>query len=258
MLQKSKPRNGWRPAATSCVRPDTAAANCRQLVGVVPEVGLYLLELVSCLAYGPDDLPRDTLGLTYHLHLPIDLPWHLGGDAVFAVTAGLLDKTAHLAPWGFVLHPPVRSDALRRFLAAWTAGGHDPAAVLLENTEEASPEAVVAMAREAGCSVCLDLGHMLAMGHALPDPACADLVRMLHLYAPWGAAGPPSGKRHIHASLAVLDGPGGEALAWMAGQFAPEVVVAEVFSPEALRESLTVLEGLDWGRAARPAPGAGA
>lgn len=98
---------------------------------------------------------------------------------------------------------------------------------------------------------------MLAMGHALRTPpapiwcACPSLRAL-------GAAGPPSGKRHIHASLAVLDGPGGEALAWMAGQFAPEVVVAEVFSPEALRESLTVLEGLDWGRAARPAPGAGA
>lgn len=243
MLQKSKKKGSWRPAATSCVWPDTARANCRQLAGLVPEVGLYLLELASCLAYGPEDLPRQRHGLVYHLHLPLDLPWERGGTAVYTSVAGLFDKTAHLAPWGFVLHPPRQTAALATFLDAFAAAGHAPADVLLENTEEVSPAAVVALAGASGCSVCLDLGHMLAMDHALPEAAVGSgLVRMLHVYAPWGARGLPPGKRHVHASLAALDAPGWGALAWMLDRLDPEVVVAEVFSPADLTASLAVLE----------------
>lgn len=246
MIQKCKPSFPWRPAATSCVFPETAAVNSRRLARSVPEVGLYLLELHACLAYGPEDLPQKDYGLAYHLHLPLDLPWRLGGETVFYAMEGLLEKTAHLRPWAFVLHPPERPDDLRAFLSAMAGAGHDPAALLLENTEDVSPAAVLDMAEAAGCGACLDLGHMLAMGHALPkdDPRLARLTRMLHVYSPFGAEGPPPGRRHAHRTLTCLSPAGRETLVWMLGNLSPETVVVEVFTPIHLLESMAVLEAL--------------
>lgn len=246
MLEKSNPSPSWRTAATSCVWPETAAVNCRRLARSVPEVGLYLLELASCLAYGPDDLPRSPRGLAYHVHLPLDLPWRLGGETTYHAMAGLLAKTAHLAPWAFVVHPPEKPAALAGFLAAFAEAGGDPAAVLLENTEQTPPDEALDMAREAGCGLCLDLGHMIAMGHALPGDtaALAARTRMFHVYSPFGEEGPPPGRRHAHRPLGCLSPEGRETLLWMLGNLRPETVVVEVFSPVHLLESLAVLDAL--------------
>ncbi len=246
MLQDCNKNFSWRPAATSCVWPDTAAVNCRRLARTVPEVGLYLLETMACLAYGPKDLPQKTYGLTYHLHLPLDLPWRLGGETAFSMVESLLEKTAHLSPWGFVLHPPEDGAALAAFLAAWAQSGRDPKDILLENTETAAPGHVLDTAAALGCSVCLDLGHMLAMGHGLDrnDPRPAQLARMLHVYSPFGAEGPPAGRTHVHRPLTTLSPEGRELLLWMLAHLAPRTIVLEVFSPIHLLESLAVLTSL--------------
>lgn len=246
MLQKSKSGRSWNVAATSCVWPETAAVNCRRLARTVPEVGLYLLELRACLDYGPDDLPRKTHGLRYHAHLPADLPWRLGGDTAFELVSGLFDKIDHLAPRAFVLHPPDNPEALADFVSAWRASGRDPAELLLENTETASPAEVLDLAEANGCGVCLDLGHLLAMGHALPADTArlAAQTRMLHVYAPFGAEGPPAGRRHAHRPLTALAPEGRDLLVWMLGHLRPETVVVEVFAPTHLISSLAVLEAL--------------
>lgn len=246
MIQKCKRPFAWRTAAPSCVWPETAAVNCRRLARSVEEVGLYLLELESCLAYGPDDLPQKDYGLTYHLHLPLDLPWRHGGDAAFFAMEGLLAKTAPLHPWAMVLHPPQTLAALTDFVRALAATGRDPSMVLLENTEEASPADVLDMAVATGCGVCLDLGHMLAMGHELPrdDPELAGRVAMLHVYSPFGSEGPPKGRRHLHRTLTSLAPEGRDTLAWMLTHLRPQAVVVEVFAPVHLLESLRVLEAV--------------
>lgn len=221
--------------------------NCRRLARTVDEVGLYLLELDSCLAYGPDDLPQKTYGLRYHLHLPLDLPWFRGGDAAFAAMEGLLAKTAHLAPWSLVLHPPESLAELESFVAALAATGRDPAMVLLENTEEHSPGEVLDLALATGCGVCLDLGHMLAMDHPLPSERTGDLLartRMLHIYAPYGSEGPPPGRRHAHRALTCLSPEGRDILVWMLSTLKPRAVVLEVFAPFHLVESMAVLNAL--------------
>ena len=246
MLQKCNSRFSWRLAAPSCVWPETALVNCRRLARTVPEVGLYLLELHSCLAYGPDDLPQKTYGLTYHLHLPLDLPWRLGGDTVYAVMERLLDMTAHLEPWAYVLHPPAEAGALADFVRAFAAAGRDPAMLLLENTDTASPADNLALARELGCGLCLDLGHMLAMGHELPtgDPALAAKTAMLHVYSPFGPEGPPSGRTHLHRTLPCLSPEGRDVLAWMLGNLTPKTLVLEIFAPMHLVESLACIEAI--------------
>lgn len=236
----------YRLAATSCVWPETAAENCRRLARTVSEVGLYLLEGAACLAYGPADLPQETHGLRYHAHLPVDLPWPDGGRAAFDIVAGLLAKVAHLSPWGFVLHPPADRTALTVFVTAWRAAGHDPADLLLENIEAASPADVLELAQGLGCSVCLDLGHMLAMGHPLPgdEAGLAAAVRMLHVYAPYGEEGPPPGRNHVHRPLQQLAPEGRDLLGRMLARLAPETIVLEVFAPMHLVESLAVFAAL--------------
>ena len=246
MLQKCNPRFSWRLAAPSCVWPETALVNCRRLARTVPEVGLYLLELHACLAYGPDDLPQKTYGLAYHLHLPLDLPWRLGGDTVFAVMERLLDMTAHLDPWAFVLHPPAEAAALADFVRAFAASGRDPAALLLENTDTASPADALALARELGCGLCLDLGHLLAMGHDLPteDPELAARTAMLHVYSPFGPEGPPKGRTHLHRTLPCLSPEGRDLLVWMLENLTPRTLVLEIFAPMHLVESLACIEAI--------------
>ena len=246
MFAKSKSPFSWRIAAPSCVWPETALVNCRRLARTVPEVGLYLLELHACLAYGPDDLPQKTYGLAYHLHLPLDLPWALGGETAFAVMERLLEMTAHLAPWGFVLHPPTDAPRLAAFVRAFAAAGYDPAALLLENTDAVSPAMALELARENGCGLCLDLGHMLAMGHALPmdDPELKARTRMFHVYSPFGPEGPPKGRSHLHRTLTCLSPEGRDALVWMLGALSPQTVVLEIFAPMHLVEGLACVEAI--------------
>ena len=84
-------------AAPSWVMPGTVTENCAFLATVVDEIGLLFMESAACLAYGRQDLP-DTLAdlpLSYHLHLPLDLPMDEPARAA-GICAELLDKTARL------------------------------------------------------------------------------------------------------------------------------------------------------------------
>ena len=245
-LQKCNSRFSWRLAAPSCVWPETALVNCRRLARTVPEVGLYLLELHACLAYGPQDLPQKTYGLAYHLHLPLDLPWRLGGETAFAVMERLLSMTEHLSPWAYVLHPPTDASALADFVRAFAAAGRDPARLLLENTDAVSPTETLALAKELSCGLCLDLGHMLAMGHSLPtdDPQLLARTGMLHVYSPFGPEGPPTGRSHLHRTLTCLSPEGRDILTWMLGHLRPQTLVLEIFAPMHLVESLAVIDAL--------------
>ncbi len=71
-------------AAPSWVMPGTVATNCAFLATRVDEVGLLFFEHQSALAYGPEDLPPSLaeLPLTWHVHLPLDLPMHRAGKGL--------------------------------------------------------------------------------------------------------------------------------------------------------------------------------
>jgi len=238
----------WRVAAPSCVWPETAAENCRRLARTLPEVGLYLLEGAACLAYGPKDLPQKTHGLRYHAHLPVDLPWEDGGQAAFAVVAGLLAKTAHLAPWGFVLHPPADRAVLAAFVAAWRAAGQAPADLLLENIETASPADGPGSGPGSGL---FDLPgpRDTCWPWAMPCPRTRP---------PWprpsacSTSTPPTARKARRRAAATSTAPSsssrprvGTGFLWMLGHLAPETVVLEVvFAPMHLVESLAVFEAL--------------
>ncbi len=223
-------------AAPSFVRPGTVAENCTFLAEKVDEVGLVFFETKACLAYDENDLAPwlADLDLSYHVHLPLDLPWDQGIDAAFEVIAALAAKVGYLSPTAWVLHPhPLAPPALVE--ARFTKLGIDPADVLLENIEECDLTEIWAEILATSLSVCLDIGHVLAYSqHSLTRlPDFWQRVRMLHAYAP--------DPRHPsrHTALTLLDLEGRKLLRYALKSLIPGTVVnLEIFNENDLIASL--------------------
>lgn len=252
-------------AAPSWVISGTIHDTCRFLSGQVHEAGLCLFEADACLAYTDADLPPALagLGLSWHVHLPVDLGWGAGahgapGAGAARVCGLLMDRVAFLDPRCAVLHPPTPEQAraadvagadgparlLAAFLAQWTRQGRDPADVLLENIAGQDLVDLAPAMDDGNCKVCLDMGHVLTYGqHRLP--ASVDLlsrVRMAHVHAPGG--------RDRHRPLTELTD---EESAWAARVLPalPQdaVLMVEVFAWDGVLASLPVLERLLGGAA---------
>ncbi len=178
----------WPFAAPSWSLPGDVAFNARFLAGRVAEVGLCFFE--SSSAFMPEEeLPRElaALPLRWHVHLPVDADQEDGAHAARAC-AGAWERAAFLRPWAAVLHLPEREGPwLGDFMAAWTSAGHDPAALLLENTQGSAPWARADVPPDA--PLCLDVAHVMAFDqHSLLDePGRLSRVRLAHWSAP-GAA----------------------------------------------------------------------
>ncbi|MBU1041611.1 MAG: sugar phosphate isomerase/epimerase [Proteobacteria bacterium] len=239
----------WSLAAPSCVLPADVGTNCTALARHFPELGLCFFETGACLGYTEADLPADlrTLPVRWHMHLPLDLPWTGGADAVAKAILALAEKVAGLAPWAYVLHPPEAPDDLRgggaeqlRCVAlALKERGISPEALLVENIRGRDLETMWPVVRELGLGVCLDLGHMLERGQEdfLTLPGLWVHARMLHLNAPDEA------RPGRHAALDRLDAAGQAVLGRMLSSFAPGgSVVLELFSPRELFDSLRFVQ----------------
>lgn len=242
---KNGARAGWRLAAPSWVFPGTIRDNCAFLAGKVDEAALLFLQTEPSRAYGRQDLPPDLarLGLSFHVHLPLDLPWHAGGEAVAAVCLELMDMVSFLDARRCVLHPPPAGSggdaaALEAFSRQWLAAGRSPCDVLLENTRGNDLTGLWTCIETIGLGLCLDLGHMLAYGQRtlgveFPERA---RPRMLHLNAP---GGPGSG---AHLPLDTLDAAGAQLGARLCAHLAADgVVVAEFFDWGYIERSLPII-----------------
>ncbi len=200
-------------AAPSCVLPATVAENATFLAHRVEEVGLCFFETKACLEYTREDLPLElaALPLRYHVHLPVDLPWHKGGAVAAGKALALLEKIVFLKPRYAVLHPPKASSErqevlLRAFAKVWFAASR--VGVLLENLDHAPlfdlpPDLFVEQEKKTKnkkCifGLCLDVGHMLSFGHEeiLHYPYILKAAKLLHWSAP--------GMRDEHLPLSSL------------------------------------------------------
>ncbi len=224
-------------AAPSFVIPAGVADNARFLASHFAEIGLLFFETRACLDYTESDLPPDLAGLpvSWHVHLPLDLPWDQGADAAWDAVTRLMEKTAYLRPRAWVLHPPAAPGLLTELADAARSAGLNPADILLENVEESDLCALWDEILTCGFSICLDLGHILAYGqHLVLDlPGLWERVRMLHVYAPG-----PGGR---HTSLTHLDGAGQALLRDMLARFSGEAVTLEVFDEKGIFESAALL-----------------
>jgi len=228
----------WRLAAPSWIVPGPPAASCLLLASrpelAVDEVELLLLETSACRAYGTEDLPPDLAGLplSWHLHLPLDLPWAAGADAVFDALAGLAGLTAFLRPRACVLHPPKDPRPLAAVVRRWQDAGLPP--LLLENAAGQEIARVAALAADLGLGRCLDVGHVLAYEPHFQPRATEEDLAMLHLHAPGNGDG--------HRALTGLDQAGETLLRALLERLpAGGTIVVEVFAAPALAASLAWL-----------------
>ena len=230
----------FRLAAPSCVIPDRVGPNCRRLSSLVGEVGIMLLETGGCLDYDERDLPGDlpALGLSYHAHLPLDLPWEKGPKAVAEAISALEQKIAFLCPRGYVLHPPAPGQ-----LSGLLTHRPDLASRLwLENTAQCDLVGLWDELLALNLGVCLDVGHMVSYGQEgiLSLPGFYERVRILHVYGGESPGG--------HAGLGRLPDPG--LLQDILGRVRNDLtLVVEIFSLEELERSLTLLKSWlrEWG-----------
>ena len=190
-------------AAPSRVIPGTTEQNIRFLAqhaeGKIGEIALCFFETQARLA--DNDLPETLADLpfSWHVHLPVDLPWAIGPGASANCALRLMRKVEALRPRMAVLHPPdlpARAGLLAAFAEQWHARCAIP--LLLENVDTCDLIDVTALIVDAEFGVCLDLGHMLAFGQQgiVEIPELTSRVQIAHWSAPGGA--------DLHLSLACL------------------------------------------------------
>ena len=250
---------GRRFAAPSWVIPGTLVENCAFLAGRVDEAALLFFDAKASLEYTEDDIPSRLalLPLSYHVHLPADLPWHAPARAA-AVCRALLGKTNHLKDPPLngknlpshcrgVLHPPPHDPAdagkasrtLVAFARSFRAAGGDPSLLFLENVAANDLTDLAGVVAGEGFGVCLDTGHMLAYGQEKLSGNAFLLERagLLHLNAPGRSA-----QAGAHLPLTALDEAGRRCCEAAVRDASPEaVLVVELFKWEDIERSLPLI-----------------
>ncbi len=231
-------------AVPSCLIPGTAAENVRFLAAEaldrVQEVALCFFETQGCLAYTENDLPAAPNPFRFHVHLPADLPWHIGPEGAANCCLRLMRKIETMYPRAAVLHVPEGPDAAGR-LMAFAALWHERCAVplLLENTNVSSLVALANLIADAEFGVCLDMAHMAAYGQTelMEHADLLARVRLVHWSAPAGA--------DRHQALTRLTEAERRMMRATAARLPAGVThLIEVFNWAGVEESLTVLPGL--------------
>jgi sugar phosphate isomerase/epimerase len=207
----------FRLGTTSYILPDDILPNVRFLADKVQDIELVLFEVDD----GPNNLPSPEIvaelaalaeahGLTFTVHLPLDLRLGAGGDEghVSMVKAKrVIDCTRALNPWAYVLHldgkdvlpSPVgafptgegsgvgvrrwqdHSARALEIVADWAGG---PERLAVENLERYPLDFILPVIERAPVSRCVDIGHLWLDGH---DPlpylrAALPRTRVIHVH----------------------------------------------------------------------------
>ena len=169
-----------------------------------PEIGLCFFEAAACLDYGPEDLPLKLMDLpcSWHVHLPLDLPFCLKpapGPALvresFSICRRLMQKCEFLNIRCAVLHPPAgrlleagAAEAIGLFRELWVASGYPAPALLLENQPESDLAGLAREIAKNNLGACLDLAHLYMNSSKKMDTGGLDgfveLASLWHVNAP--------------------------------------------------------------------------
>jgi sugar phosphate isomerase/epimerase len=253
----------FRIGATSCVVSGGIAANVEFLGPRVDDVELVLFDTDDYGENLPDPAAAARLrelaeahGLTYTVHLPLDLHWGQGlgaADRSLVAARRAVARTKRLQPHAYIAHLdgrglrddaglPLshsrlgrwRQDACRalELVAGWL---DDPSMLCLENLEAWDPESFSPVLDVLPVGRTIDVGHLWLTG---VDPVphierWLGRARVVHLH---GVAG------RDHASLDKMSADRlDRVLERLAGEFAG-VVTLEVFDPVDLESSLAAVE----------------
>ncbi|NMB59117.1 MAG: sugar phosphate isomerase/epimerase [Chloroflexi bacterium] len=173
----------FRLGTTSYIIPDDILPNARYLVGKVRDIQLVLFELDD-QSNLPDHRVIDELNelahchdLTYSVHLPLDLRLAAIGEGThisMVKARRVMESTRDLNPVAYVVHLDGKEERLSSdpaVLSPWRdqavkslreAAGYcrDIRQIAVENLEGYPPEFNDAVIRTAGCSRCIDIGHL--------------------------------------------------------------------------------------------------
>ena len=204
------PAMSFRPGSTSYVYDAGLAENAERLAaaGLVQDIELVLFELDDGQTNFPDSETvsrlkrvRDTYGVSYTVHLPLDLrcaPEGLSHPSLVQARR-VIEITRPLTPWATVAHldgdgydqTGWRAQALSalRQVVAWAA----PSPVAVENLETYDAAIFASLLAESGARRCVDVGHLWKQGR---DPlplldAWLPETRVVHLH------GCQNGRDHI-------------------------------------------------------------
>lgn len=234
-------------AATSWLWPTTLADNLRRIAAwdlPIAQVALLFYQCQASLEYSPEDFPPAP-GLNSHVHLPIDLPWAGGAEAVWRDITRLMELPGRLSPWGGVLHPPGDPALLAGVGALWRKN-FPGWRLMIENIPGQDLRSHWPAITDLNLPICLDVGHLMAFDQhwLLDEPDLPDRVELIHCYAPGIAK-----HRHEHLALNELSPGQVKTLGQIFQMTKPDVpVLFEVFSESDLRDSLKTFYALlrDW------------
>ncbi len=248
----------WRLGTTSYVIPDTIPANLDFLKDKVQDVELVLFESPekSSIPSVPEIQNMQGLArewdLTYTVHLPLDLeagaPDEDTRRSAVENWIRVLKRTESLSPVGWVVHLNQPHPPQTREGETWKKQCQKsilelsrvvpPASLCIENLTY-SHEWIWPWVLDMGCSLCMDIGHLLLMGEDV-EAVCDTWLpwtRIIHLHAL-----NPEG--HDHKGLQHMDT---SFLARLLQRFdsatgPSRVVTLEIFSRRNFEASLQALQ----------------
>jgi len=268
VLKNYRGRFPFRLATTSYIYPDRIVPNVTLLAPFLDEIELVLFE-----SEGQDDLSDENeikalkdlslhQGVGFNIHLPIDI--FLGDESEevrsqgISVVRRIIGRTLCLNPSFYVLHldfinpptPPLLKGGeggfiQKRDIKAWRRRLARSLKEILNDGIEAKRisietlvypfEWIEDMVKEFGCSICLDVGHILNHGYDLGNYLKAYLPRtsIIHFH------GVHNGSDHLGIDkLPELD----LNLILSSLRHYHGIVSIEVFSINELKSSLAILE----------------
>ena len=179
----------YRLGTSSYIIPADILPNVRYLADKVRDVELVLFEVDD----GPNNLPDASVvaelgmvaaahGLTYTVHLPLDLRLGANGDeqhASLLKARKVIERTRPLQPWAYVLHLDGREvidHPSSKVMSRWvdqavraleiTAGWAGDASLLaVENLEGYPLDFLDTVLARVAASRCIDIGHLWLDGH---------------------------------------------------------------------------------------------
>lgn len=198
----------FRVGTTSYIIPDNIVPNVRYLADKAQDIELILFEVDD----GQNNLPdadvigtlidlAATHGLTYTVHLPLDLRLGEGGDEThisLIKARKVIELTRALNPWAYVLHldgNDVQHGASAQRMIQWrdqcvrsleivSAWSGSAEKLVVENLEGYPPDFTVPVIERIGVSRCFDVGHLWKDGlDPLPYlKAALPRTRVIHIH----------------------------------------------------------------------------
>ncbi len=229
----------FRLGSTSYVIPGDLLDNLRHLAGEIQDMELVLFDLPGGESNLPDadmvqqmaSLAREQ-GITFTVHLPLDLAWTPGGDHPSLVLARrVIDLTRPLHPYAYVFHletagvgEPGWAEQGIQAVTSLLPLVDQPEQLALENLESYLPDALEPVFAALPISRTLDIGHLWK---ASLDPLdylarWLPVTRVIHLH---GMAD------HDHQSLAVMSPERLDPVVWLLQEWSG-VLTLEVFEQD--------------------------